>query len=161
MLSQKRLAVSEEGGDGPSRPWAPTHPLLRQLADVQKEYTLAMAHLLLAKPFPDLQDTSRLLVPQDAVSLLMETGLVETAVTVAHTFGLGLDSVFEQLTRKCLAAEQDIRCGLKGVHAKEGGGGLYNARREAGRLTGYTRSGYGGAGRGRQDRHGCERRPVW
>ena len=41
-----------------ARSWAPAHPSVRELGDVHKEYTLAMAHLLLIGPHPHLQETS-------------------------------------------------------------------------------------------------------
>lgn len=50
---------------------------------------------------------------RDAVSLLVEAGLHETAVNVATTFGAGLETVFEDLTRKCLAAAYDRTYGWR------------------------------------------------
>ena len=58
-LRQKRQARDDSGDsvERGARAWAPAHPNIRQLDDLRKEYTLAMAHLLLSRPFPDLQDT--------------------------------------------------------------------------------------------------------
>lgn len=73
-----------------------------QLEDIRKEYTLTLAKLKLAKKYLEIKNSGSSLEAADAVSLFVQSGLYEDAMSMAKIFEIDMKSAFESLTMKCL-----------------------------------------------------------
>nr|XP_055048716.1 nuclear pore complex protein Nup160 [Misgurnus anguillicaudatus] len=73
-----------------------------ELKDLEKEYILARSRLTLAQQDPSSAAIAGAASSVDMVTLLVQTGLFDTALTLCQTFNLPLTPVFEGLTFKCI-----------------------------------------------------------
>uniref|UniRef100_A0A8D0A5A8 Nucleoporin 160 n=1 Tax=Sander lucioperca TaxID=283035 RepID=A0A8D0A5A8_SANLU len=73
-----------------------------ELKDLEKEYILSRSRLTLAQHHPPSAAIAGSASPVEMVSLLVQTGLFDSALSVCQTFNLNLTSVFEGLTFKCI-----------------------------------------------------------
>ncbi|XP_078112382.1 nuclear pore complex protein Nup160 isoform X3 [Sander vitreus] len=73
-----------------------------ELKDLEKEYILSRSRLTLAQHHPPSAAIAGTASPVEMVSLLVQTGLFDSALSVCQTFNLNLTSVFEGLTFKCI-----------------------------------------------------------
>ncbi|XP_051547988.1 nuclear pore complex protein Nup160 isoform X1 [Myxocyprinus asiaticus] len=73
-----------------------------ELKDLEKEYVLARSRLNLAQQDPPSAAIAGGASAVEMVTLLVQTGLFDTAVTLCQTFNLSLTPVFEGLTFKCI-----------------------------------------------------------
>ncbi|GAA5994757.1 uncharacterized protein JCM10292_004335 [Rhodotorula paludigena] len=92
-------------------PAAATPPLeVIELADVCKEYSLALARLQLAGDFPELERTNLHLDSASVVALFSQSGKFDQAFATARVLDVELTSVFESLAERCvtLALNADI-----------------------------------------------------
>ncbi|XP_039663996.1 nuclear pore complex protein Nup160-like [Perca fluviatilis] len=73
-----------------------------ELKDLEKEYILSRSRLTLAQHHPPSAAIAGSASPEEMVSLLVQTGLFDSALSICQTFNLNLTSVFEGLTFKCI-----------------------------------------------------------
>ncbi|XP_063052787.1 nuclear pore complex protein Nup160 [Engraulis encrasicolus] len=73
-----------------------------ELTDLQKEYLLARSRLTLAQQHPPSAAIAGSASAVEMVTLLVQTGLFDTALSLCQTFKLPLTQVFEGLTFKCI-----------------------------------------------------------
>ncbi|KAM9352421.1 nuclear pore complex protein Nup160 [Symphorus nematophorus] len=73
-----------------------------ELKDLEKEYILSRSRLTLAQHHPPSAAIAGSASAVDMVSLLVQNGLFDSALSVCQTFNLNLTSVFEGLTFKCI-----------------------------------------------------------
>ncbi|XP_034734806.1 nuclear pore complex protein Nup160-like, partial [Etheostoma cragini] len=73
-----------------------------ELKDLEKEYILSRSRLTLAQHHPPSAAIAGSASPVEMVSLLVQTGLFDSALSVCQTFDLSLTPVFEGLTFKCI-----------------------------------------------------------
>ncbi|KAJ1678195.1 hypothetical protein EV182_004582 [Spiromyces aspiralis] len=92
-----------------------------ELVDIRREYALALARLQLANKYPEFRTQNIQLDAEDAVILFVKAGMYDQAMSVSKTFGLDLDVVFQNLTRKCLslAAQASEGRGELGLSGEE------------------------------------------
>uniref|UniRef100_A0A8C0FXK2 Nucleoporin 160 n=1 Tax=Chelonoidis abingdonii TaxID=106734 RepID=A0A8C0FXK2_CHEAB len=103
-------AVYERPGASPKRSHdgeCPAVPTARQieileLEDLEKECMLAHIRLTLAQHDPSTAAVAGSSSPEEMVTLLVQAGLFDTAVSLCQTFRLPLTPVFEGLTFKCI-----------------------------------------------------------
>ncbi|GAA6013580.1 hypothetical protein JCM11491_002714 [Sporobolomyces phaffii] len=75
---------------------------VRQLADIRREYAVALARLQLSAEFPELERTNFHLEPEAVVALFSQTHQFDHAFTAARTLDVDLSSLFEILAEKCV-----------------------------------------------------------
>ncbi|KAL0968663.1 hypothetical protein UPYG_G00269910 [Umbra pygmaea] len=73
-----------------------------ELKDLQKEYRLARSRLTLAQHHPPSAAVAGSASAGEMVSLLVQTGLFDCALSLCQTFNLSLTPVFEGLAFKCI-----------------------------------------------------------
>ncbi|EST06572.1 Nucleoporin [Kalmanozyma brasiliensis GHG001] len=73
------------------------------VADVRREYTLALARLELVKRYPDLALPTTVLRPTDAVLLFVNCGAFDSAFSTAWSLGVDMTPIFAALTVKAVA----------------------------------------------------------
>uniref|UniRef100_A0A4W5LG59 Nucleoporin 160 n=1 Tax=Hucho hucho TaxID=62062 RepID=A0A4W5LG59_9TELE len=73
-----------------------------ELKDLQKEYTLARSRLTLAQHHPPSAAIAGSASAVEMVSLLVQTGLFDCALSLCQTFKLSLTPIFEGLAFKCI-----------------------------------------------------------
>lgn len=73
-----------------------------ELDDLQKEYFLSRCRLTLAQYHPQSAAIAGGASAVELLSLLVQNGLFDSALTLSHTFRLDLTPVFEGLTFKCI-----------------------------------------------------------
>ncbi|CDQ65310.1 unnamed protein product [Oncorhynchus mykiss] len=73
-----------------------------ELKDLQKEYALARSHLTLAQHHPPSAAIAGSASAVEMVSLLVQSGLFDCALSLCQTFKISLTSVFEGLACKCI-----------------------------------------------------------
>uniref|UniRef100_A0A8C8HBT5 Nuclear pore complex protein Nup160 n=1 Tax=Oncorhynchus tshawytscha TaxID=74940 RepID=A0A8C8HBT5_ONCTS len=73
-----------------------------ELKDLQKEYTLARSRLNLAQHHPPSAAIAGSASAVEMVSLLVQTGLFDCALSLCQTFKLSLTPIFEGLAFKCI-----------------------------------------------------------
>eukprot|EP00063_Salmo_salar_P006264 XP_013981099.1 PREDICTED: nuclear pore complex protein Nup160-like isoform X2 [Salmo salar] len=73
-----------------------------ELKDLQKEYALARSRLTLAQHHPPSAAIAGSASAVEMVSLLVQSGLFDCALSLCQTFKLSLTSVFEGLAFKCI-----------------------------------------------------------
>ncbi|XP_029289828.1 nuclear pore complex protein Nup160 [Cottoperca gobio] len=73
-----------------------------ELKDLEKEYILSRSRLTLAQHHQPSAAIAGSSSAVEMVSLLIQTGLFDSALSVCQTFNLNLTSVFEGLTFKCI-----------------------------------------------------------
>uniref|UniRef100_A0A452I230 Uncharacterized protein n=1 Tax=Gopherus agassizii TaxID=38772 RepID=A0A452I230_9SAUR len=103
-------AVYERPGASPKRSHdgeCPAVPTARQieileLEDLEKECMLAHIRLTLAQHDPSTAAVAGSSSPEEMVTLLVQAGLFDTAVSLCQTFKLPLTPVFEGLAFKCI-----------------------------------------------------------
>uniref|UniRef100_A0A8C4HGK3 Nuclear pore complex protein Nup160 n=1 Tax=Dicentrarchus labrax TaxID=13489 RepID=A0A8C4HGK3_DICLA len=103
-------AVYERPGASPKRNSDgefSSEPVKRQvdileLKDLEKEYILSRSRLTLAQHHPPSAAIAGSASAVEMVTLLVQTGLFDSALSVCQTFKLNLTSVFEGLTFKCI-----------------------------------------------------------
>uniref|UniRef100_A0A671XRQ9 Nucleoporin 160 n=1 Tax=Sparus aurata TaxID=8175 RepID=A0A671XRQ9_SPAAU len=103
-------AVYERPGASPKRNSDgefSSEPVKRQvdileLRDLEKEYILSRSRLTLAQHHPPSAAIAGSASAVEMVSLLVQTGLFDSALSVCQTFRLNLTPVFEGLTFKCV-----------------------------------------------------------
>uniref|UniRef100_A0A452I224 Uncharacterized protein n=1 Tax=Gopherus agassizii TaxID=38772 RepID=A0A452I224_9SAUR len=103
-------AVYERPGASPKRshdgecPAVPSKSLIEilELEDLEKECMLAHIRLTLAQHDPSTAAVAGSSSPEEMVTLLVQAGLFDTAVSLCQTFKLPLTPVFEGLAFKCI-----------------------------------------------------------
>lgn len=103
-------AVYERPGASPKRNYDgefASGPVSRQidileLKDLEKEYNLARSRLTLAQQDPASAAIAGSASAVEMVSLLVQTGLFDCALSLCQTFKLSLTPVFEGLSFKCI-----------------------------------------------------------
>ncbi|XP_075784987.1 nuclear pore complex protein Nup160 [Pelodiscus sinensis] len=103
-------AVYERPGASPKRSHdgecmaVPTarHIEILELEDLEKECMLARIRLTLAQQDPSTAAVAGSSSPEEIVTLLVQAGLFDTAVSLCQTFKLPLTPVFEGLAFKCI-----------------------------------------------------------
>ncbi|XP_066505753.1 nuclear pore complex protein Nup160 isoform X2 [Hoplias malabaricus] len=73
-----------------------------ELKDLEKEYILSRCRLTLAQQHPPSAAIAGSASAAEMVSLLVQAGLFDTALSLCQTFNLPLTPVFEGLTYKCI-----------------------------------------------------------
>ncbi|XP_029010164.1 nuclear pore complex protein Nup160 isoform X2 [Betta splendens] len=73
-----------------------------ELRDLEKEYVLSRSRLTLAQHHPPSASIAGSATAEEMVSLLVQTGLYDSALSVCQTFTLNLTPVFEGLAFKCI-----------------------------------------------------------
>ncbi|KAM9854925.1 nuclear pore complex protein Nup160 [Aulostomus maculatus] len=73
-----------------------------EISDLEKEYILARSRLTLAQHHPPSAAIAGSASAVEMVSLLVQTGLFDSAFCLCQSFKLSLTSVFEGLTFKCI-----------------------------------------------------------
>ncbi|CAB1322805.1 unnamed protein product [Coregonus sp. 'balchen'] len=73
-----------------------------ELKDLQKEYALARSRLTLAQHHPPSAAIAGSASAVEMVSLLVQSGLFDCALSLCQTFKLSLTSIFEGLAFKCI-----------------------------------------------------------
>ncbi|TKS72896.1 Nuclear pore complex protein [Collichthys lucidus] len=73
-----------------------------ELKDLEKEYILSRSRLTLAQHHPPSAAIAGSASSSEIVSLLVQSGLFDSALSVSLTFRLNLSPVFEGLTFKCI-----------------------------------------------------------
>ncbi|XP_053305363.1 nuclear pore complex protein Nup160 [Spea bombifrons] len=73
-----------------------------ELQDLEKEYVLAQTRLTLAVRDPSTAAVAGSASAEEIVSLLVQAGLFDTAISLCQTFKLSLMPVFEGLAYKCI-----------------------------------------------------------
>ncbi|KAM3610070.1 uncharacterized protein V6R79_024806 [Siganus canaliculatus] len=73
-----------------------------ELKDLEKEYILSRSRLTLAQHHPPSAAIAGSAAAAEMVSLLVQNGLFDSALSVCQTFSLDLTSVFTSLTFKCI-----------------------------------------------------------
>ncbi|XP_040265174.1 nuclear pore complex protein Nup160 [Bufo bufo] len=73
-----------------------------ELRDLEKEYILARTRLTLAQHDNSAAAIAGSASAEEMVSLLVQVGLFDTAISLCQTFKLSLIPVFESLTYKCI-----------------------------------------------------------
>ncbi|XP_041851953.1 nuclear pore complex protein Nup160 [Melanotaenia boesemani] len=73
-----------------------------ELHDLEKEYFLSRARLTLAQHHPPSAAIAGSASASELVTLLVQTGLFDSALALCQTFKLNLNPVFEGLTFKCI-----------------------------------------------------------
>ncbi|XP_048709909.2 nuclear pore complex protein Nup160 isoform X3 [Caretta caretta] len=102
-------AVYERPGASPKRSHdgectaVPTRQIeILELEDLEKECLLARLRLTLAQHEPSTAAVAGSSSPEEMVTLLVQAGLFDTAVSLCQTFKLPLTPVFEGLAFKCI-----------------------------------------------------------
>ncbi|XP_008309467.1 nuclear pore complex protein Nup160 [Cynoglossus semilaevis] len=103
-------ATYERAGTSPKRNSDgefPPEPVKGQVAvleikDLEKLYFLSRSRLTLARHHPPSAAIAGSASAQEMVSLLVQSGLFDSALSLCQTFDLDLDPVFEGLTFKCI-----------------------------------------------------------
>ncbi|CAL1594807.1 unnamed protein product [Knipowitschia caucasica] len=78
------------------------HVDILELSDLEKEYVLSRSRLTLAQHHPPSAAMAGSAAAVEMVALLVQTGLLDCAITLCETFNLPLTPVFEGLTFKCI-----------------------------------------------------------
>ncbi|KAM8892398.1 nuclear pore complex protein Nup160 isoform 1-T1 [Spinachia spinachia] len=73
-----------------------------ELKDLEKEYVVSRSRLTLAQHHPPSAAIAGSASAEEMVTLLVQTGLFDLALSICQTFKLNLTSVFEGLTFKCI-----------------------------------------------------------
>ncbi|KAM4572900.1 nuclear pore complex protein Nup160 isoform 2-T2 [Odontesthes bonariensis] len=73
-----------------------------ELKDLEKEYLLSRARLTLAQHHPPSATIAGSASAPELVTLLVQSGLFDSALALCRTFSLNLSPVFEGLTFKCI-----------------------------------------------------------
>ncbi|KAL6106123.1 nup160 [Pungitius sinensis] len=73
-----------------------------ELKDLEKEYVVSRSRLTLAQHHPPSAAIAGSASAEEMVTLLVQTGLFDSALSICQTFKLNLTSVFEGLTFKCI-----------------------------------------------------------
>ncbi|CAJ0956067.1 unnamed protein product [Ranitomeya imitator] len=73
-----------------------------ELQDLEKEYVLSRARLTMARHDNNVAAVAGSASAEEMVSLLVQAGLFDTAISLCQTFGLPLIPVFDGLTYKCI-----------------------------------------------------------
>jgi len=98
---------------------------MRELGDIRREYTIALARLQLSVEFPELERTSKLtsapldesdawtnenfifadfhLEPEAVVALFSQTNAFDQAFNAGRSLDVDLSSLFEIIAEKCVA----------------------------------------------------------
>ncbi|GAA6005692.1 hypothetical protein JCM10207_005297 [Rhodosporidiobolus poonsookiae] len=85
-------------------PAVATRPLeVLELADIRREYTVALARLQLADEFSELERTNFHLDPEAVVALFSQTGRFEEAFSAGRVLDVDLSSLFEAVTERCVS----------------------------------------------------------
>ncbi|BGP12916.1 hypothetical protein JCM10213_004335 [Rhodosporidiobolus nylandii] len=74
-----------------------------ELADIRREYCVALARLQLAGEFPELERTNFHLEPAAVVALFSQTGAFEQAFSAGAVLDVDLSSLFETVAERCVA----------------------------------------------------------
>ncbi|EDO48976.1 predicted protein [Nematostella vectensis] len=102
-MSPKRKQGDEESWYGDSRPKPRRKLTVLEIGDLEREYLLVLARLQLLRMDADpSQGTGPALTPKETQTLLIQVGLFDTAFTVAETFKLPRDAIFEGLASRCV-----------------------------------------------------------
>ncbi|XP_077979037.1 nuclear pore complex protein Nup160-like [Glandiceps talaboti] len=84
------------------------HIEVLEIGDLQKEYMLASARLKLIQYDPDAGFMAGpVMSAEETVSMLVKTGLFDTAISICNNFNLAYSSVFEALVSKCCHGSSD------------------------------------------------------
>ncbi|GAA5990570.1 hypothetical protein JCM5350_001037, partial [Sporobolomyces pararoseus] len=75
---------------------------MKELVDIRREYTIALARLQLSNEFPELERTNFHLEPEAVVALFTQTNSFDQAFQVATTLNVDMSSLFEILAEKCV-----------------------------------------------------------
>ncbi|GAA5827090.1 hypothetical protein JCM5353_006183, partial [Sporobolomyces roseus] len=76
---------------------------MRELADIRREYTIALARLQLSVEFPELERTNFHLEPEAVVALFSQTNAFDQAFNAGRSLDVDLSSLFEIIAEKCVA----------------------------------------------------------
>ncbi|GAA5902148.1 hypothetical protein JCM6882_006713 [Rhodosporidiobolus microsporus] len=74
-----------------------------ELADIRREYTIALARLQLADEFPELERTNFHLDPEAVVALFTQVGNFEQAFSSGRVLDVDLSSLFETVADCCVS----------------------------------------------------------
>ncbi|GAA6058592.1 hypothetical protein JCM10212_007031 [Sporobolomyces blumeae] len=99
----KRRKVTYHIPDDEYEPSASRPLEVRELSDIRREYTVALARLHLSDEFPELERTNFHLDPEAVVALLSQTNAFDQAFQAARVLDVDLSSLFEILAEKCVA----------------------------------------------------------
>jgi hypothetical protein len=73
-----------------------------ELKDIEKQYALVLSVIKLAQKNPQVPRVSGLASARDTVALLAESGLFDSAISLAKLNNYDFRIIFEILTKKCL-----------------------------------------------------------
>ncbi|GAA6035119.1 hypothetical protein JCM8097_006370 [Rhodosporidiobolus ruineniae] len=99
----KRRKVTYQIPEDEFDPAVASRPLeVLELADIRKEYCVALARLQLADEFPELERTNFHLDPEAVVALFAQTGNFEQAFSSGRVLETDLSSLFEVVAERCV-----------------------------------------------------------
>ncbi|KAM0793063.1 hypothetical protein ACM66B_000549 [Microbotryomycetes sp. NB124-2] len=78
-------------------------PDVVDLADLRREYTIALSRLELSTEFPELERTNFSLDAEAVVALFSQTGAFDQAFAAARTLNVDMSSLFEVVAERCIA----------------------------------------------------------
>ncbi|KAM8939771.1 nuclear pore complex protein Nup160 [Pelodytes ibericus] len=116
-------AVYERAGSSPKRnhdgesPVVPRNSQIEilELKDLEKEYVLSQTRLTLAQRDQSTATVAGSASAEEMVSLLVQAGLFDTAISLCQTFKLSLIPVFESLAYKCIKLQHSGESGQTGA----------------------------------------------
>lgn len=103
-MSPKRSIDGEERNEKMSRKME-----VIELEEIEKEYMLVHARLLMIQKDMDSSQTGPRLNPSETVGLLVSTGLFDTAVRLCKAFDMNLNQVFEGLAHRCVQLSKNTQ----------------------------------------------------
>ncbi|NXF12677.1 NU160 protein, partial [Smithornis capensis] len=96
-------ASPKRSHDGECMPVPTTHQIeILELEDLERECLLARIRLTLVEHDVSAAAVAGNSTPEETVSLLVQAGLFDSAITLCQTFKLPLTPIFEGLTFKCI-----------------------------------------------------------
>ncbi|GAA5862780.1 hypothetical protein JCM8547_006543 [Rhodosporidiobolus lusitaniae] len=100
----KRRKITYQIPEHEFDPSVASRPLeVLELADIRKEYCIALARLQLAEEFPELERTNFHLDPEAVVALFSQTGAFDQAFSAGAVLGVDLSSLFEVVAERCVS----------------------------------------------------------
>ncbi|KAK9767716.1 hypothetical protein K7432_002282 [Basidiobolus ranarum] len=73
-----------------------------KLEDIKQEYSLCISKIQLIGRYPELESSGYSMEPNDIVTLFVQAGMYDMAISTAVTFKMDLTHIFESLTFKCI-----------------------------------------------------------
>ncbi|ORX89184.1 hypothetical protein K493DRAFT_318887 [Basidiobolus meristosporus CBS 931.73] len=73
-----------------------------KLEDIKQEYSLCLSKIQLIGRYPELESSGYSMESKDIVTLFVQAGMYDMAISTALTFKMELTHIFESLTLKCI-----------------------------------------------------------